>query len=157
MTRGSRPDDRNDFVLELPSDPRVIEAAVTYLVNRCRALDYGGSRLNLNFRVGVTEALANAVLYGNRGDPRKSVHVDVSLSPDRVVVCVADEGAGFDPEHVPDPTLPANLESSGGRGIFLLRRLMDQVEYNERGNRVRLVLHREPPRRRRGAGGGRPA
>lgn len=134
--------DRSDFVVELPSDLRVIEAAVTYLVDRCRAYDYSGSRLDLNFRVGVTEALANAVLYGNRCDPSKSVRVDVSLCPSRVVLRVVDEGHGFDPESVPDPTLPANLQQSGGRGIFLLRELMDEVEFNARGNEVRLTLLR---------------
>lgn len=133
---------RSDFVVELPSDLRVIEAAVTYLVDRCRAYDYSGSRLDLNFRVGVTEALANAVLYGNRCDPSKSVRVDVSLCPSRVVLRVVDEGHGFDPESVPDPTLPDNLQQSGGRGIFLLRELMDEVEFNARGNEVRLTLLR---------------
>lgn len=141
--------DRMEFVLELPSDLRIIEAAVTYLVSRCRAFSFGGSRLNLNFRVGVTEALANAVLYGNEGDSRRSVRVEVSLDSTRVELRVVDEGPGFDPESVPDPTLPENLERSRGRGLFLIRKLMDEVEYNERGNAVRLLLRREAPKRRR--------
>lgn len=144
LTRpGVREDpDRSEFVLELPSDLRVIEAAVTYLVDRCRAYDYSGSRLDLNFRVGLTEALANAVLYGNRCDPRKSVRIDVCLGRSRVILEVADEGRGFDPESVPDPTLPSNLQEPGGRGLFLLRELMDEVEFNARGNAVRLTLFR---------------
>jgi serine/threonine-protein kinase RsbW len=138
-----------EFVLELPSDLRVIEAAVTYLVARCRAFSFGGSRLNLNFRVGVTEALANAILYGNEGDARRSIRVEVSIDDTRVELHVVDEGSGFDPDAVPDPTKPENLERSGGRGLFLIRKLMDEVEYNERGNAVRLLLRREPPKRRR--------
>ena len=141
--------DRMEFVLELPSDLRVIEAAVTYLVGRCRAFSFSGSRLNLNFRVGVTEALANAVLYGNGGDARRSVRVEVSIDSTRVELCVVDQGSGFDPSRVPDPTHPENLERSGGRGLFLIRELMDEVEYNERGNAVRLLLRREPPKLRR--------
>lgn len=133
------------FVLQLPSDLRIIEAAVTYLVGRCRAFAFGGSRLNLNFRVGVTEALANAVLYGNRSDPAKLVRVEVALDPSCVVLDVVDEGPGFDPAGVPDPTLPANLDQAGGRGLFLIRELMDEVQYNDRGNAVRLVLRREGP------------
>jgi serine/threonine-protein kinase RsbW len=135
-----------EFVLELPSDLRMIEAAVTYLVDRLRAFAFGGSRLNLNFRVGVTEALANAVLYGNRRDPTKTVRVEVSLDPSRVVLRVVDQGHGFDPSVVPDPTLPDNLQRPGGRGLFLIRQLMDEVEYNDRGNAVRLVLCRDPSR-----------
>ena len=133
------------FVLQLPSDLRMIEAAVTYLVGRCRAFAFAGSRLNLNFRVGVTEALANAVLYGNQSDPAKLVRVEVALDSSRVVLHVVDEGKGFDPAVVPDPTTPDHLERTGGRGLFLIRELMDEVEYNHRGNAVRLVLRREGP------------
>ena len=133
------------FVLQLPSELNIIEPAVTYLVGRCRAFAFEGSRLNLNFRVGVTEALANAVLYGNQGDPAKIVRVEVALDLSRIVLHVRDEGDGFDPSSVPDPTLPGNLEGTGGRGLFLIRKLMDEVEYNTVGNAVRLVLLRDAP------------
>ncbi|HEV2146201.1 MAG TPA: ATP-binding protein [Longimicrobiaceae bacterium] len=136
------------FVLELPSDLDVIEGAVAYLVDRCRGARFDGSRLTLNFRVGMCEALANAVIYGNRRDPGKCVRVEVELSSSRVAVCVRDQGEGFEPGEVPDPTLPENLERSGGRGIFLLHKLMDEVRYNERGNEVRFVLHCGEPLRR---------
>jgi serine/threonine-protein kinase RsbW len=59
------------------------------------------------------------------------------------VVCVSDEGAGFDPSRVPDPTRPENLNRPGGRGLFLIRSLMDEMEYNERGNSLRMVLERD--------------
>ena len=143
--------DRAEFVLELPSDLRMIEAAVTYLVDRCRSYAFNGPRLSLNFRVGITEALANAVLYGNEGDPGKHVRVEVSIDSSRVALRVEDEGRGFDPHAVPDPTLPENLHRSGGRGLFLIRELMDEVEFSDRGNSVRLVLLREPARARRSA------
>ena len=136
------------FVLELPSDLRVIEGAVAYLVSRCHDVDFSGSKLSLNFRVGMCEALANAVIYGNRRDPEKCVRVEVEMSAVRVAVRVIDQGSGFDPRDVPDPTHPDNLERPGGRGIFLLHKLMDEVEYNERGNEVRFVLHGGPPMRR---------
>jgi serine/threonine-protein kinase RsbW len=139
--------DRTEFVLELPSELGVIEAAVSYLAKRLQEYAFCGSRLDLNFRVGLTEALANAVLYGNQSDPSKCVRVEVSLDEQRIALEVIDQGTGFDPESVPDPTLPEHLEKPGGRGLFLLRELMDEVEYNSRGNAVRLVLMRERPRR----------
>ena len=132
-----------EFAIDLPSDLGLIEAAVSYLVGRCRAFDFGGSRLDLNFRVGVTEALANAVLYGNRGDRDKTVRIEVSLDSKRVEVCVIDQGEGFDPARVPDPTTPENITSPGGRGLFLMRKLMDRVErFDDHGNVVRLTLER---------------
>jgi serine/threonine-protein kinase RsbW len=140
-----RDEGTSEFVLELPSDLRMIEAAVTYLVSRCRAFGFAGPRLSLNLRVGVTEALANAVLYGNAQDPARTVRVEVGLSRRQVAIRVIDEGDGFDPDSVPDPTLPPHLTRAGGRGLFLIRKLMDEVEYNERGNAVRLLLLREAP------------
>lgn len=144
--------DTETFALELPSDLQLVEQTVAYLVNRCRGHVRSESRLSLNFRVGVAEALANAILYGNRGDPDKRVCLEVSLTPDAVVVEVTDEGHGFDPGAVPDPTLPENLHRAGGRGVFLIRHLMDEVDYGERGNSVRLVLYREVPASRRATG-----
>jgi serine/threonine-protein kinase RsbW len=141
--------DAVEFALELPSDLRMIEATVSYLVSRCRSFAYGGPKLNLNLRVGVTEALANAMLYGNRCDPAKTVRIEVSLDPSRVVLDVIDQGPGFDPDAVPDPTLPSNLQRPGGRGLFLIRKLMDEVQFNDRGNAVRLVLRREEGQRAR--------
>jgi serine/threonine-protein kinase RsbW len=130
------------FVLQVPSDLQVVEKTVAYLVNRCREHQFAESRLSLNFRVGITEALANAILYGNRKDSGKRVQVAVALTTTAVVVEVTDEGNGFDPHSIPDPTLPENLHRTGGRGVFLIRQLMDEVEYGERGNSVRLVLYR---------------
>jgi serine/threonine-protein kinase RsbW len=134
------------FVIDLPSDLRLIEAAVSYLVARCRSFDFAGPRLELNFRVGVTEALANAVIYGNDSDPERMVRIEVEIDHVRVEVCVIDEGDGFDPESVPDPTTPENLLATGGRGVFLIRHLMDEMEYNQRGNALRMVLVRTDPR-----------
>lgn len=146
MRRGSpqRPGgaDAAEFVLELPSDPDVIEGAVSYLVERLESFAFQGPRVNLNFRVGVTEALANAVLYGNASDPAKSVRIEVVLDRNCVSLQVEDEGGGFNPDSVDDPTLPPNIERPGGRGIFLIRQLMDEVEFNERGNCVRMRLFR---------------
>lgn len=135
------------FVLDLPSDLRVIENTVAYLVERCQAYGFGGARLNLNFRVGITEAIANAMLYGNRRRPERRVRVEVALSTARVAIRIIDEGRGFDPADVPDPTAAENLNRPGGRGLFLIRKLMDAVEFNEAGNAVRLVLNRESPAR----------
>ncbi|WP_221305256.1 ATP-binding protein [Longimicrobium terrae] len=146
--RGGPPPEGCAFVMELPSDLRVIEAAVGYLADRLRAYQFDGSRLNLNFRVGMAEALANAMIYGNGSDPEKRVRLEVELGPDEVSVQVHDQGPGFDPDRVPDPTLPENLDLGGGRGIFLIRTLMDEVRYNDAGNCVSLVLRRHEPLRR---------
>lgn len=131
---------RLDYVLELPNDLRAIERSVDYLMDKGREVGFDYDRLRLNFRVGLTEALANAMLYGNCRDPHKRVRVEAHLTSGEIRVKVTDEGRGFDPEAVLDPTLPANRARPGGRGIFLIRQLMDRVEFNERGNSITMIL-----------------
>ena len=141
-----------ELVLELPNDLRQIEHAVEYVMQRCAACQTHGRKLRLNFRVSLTEALSNAMLYGNERDPDKRVRVEVMVGEREIKARVTDEGAGFDPGRIPDPTSPDNLEKSGGRGLFLMRELMDEVHYNERGNQVTLVLRLEPLVREPGGG-----
>ena len=132
-----------ELILELPNDIRSIEHAVEYVTRHCTSCCEYARRLNLNFRVGLTEALSNAMLYGNNSAPEKSVRVEVAIKLEEVSVRVTDQGVGFDPTTVPDPTLPANISKSGGRGIFLMKALMDEVQFNDRGNSVPLVLRFE--------------
>ena len=131
---------RLDYVLELPNDLRAIERSVDYLMDKAQEVGFDYDRLRLNFRVCLTEALANAMLYGNCRDPRKRVRVEAHLTPREIKVQVTDEGRGFDPRSLLDPTTPTNRARSGGRGIFLIRQLMDRVEFNERGNSIIMVL-----------------
>jgi serine/threonine-protein kinase RsbW len=134
-----------DYVLELPNDLRAIERSVDYLIERAQEIGFNHERLRLNLRVGLTEALANAMLYGNCRDPRKRVRLEAQVSAAACTVRVTDEGRGFNPEAVLDPTLPRNRTRSGGRGIFLIKKLMDRVEFNDRGNSITMVLFNEAP------------
>jgi serine/threonine-protein kinase RsbW len=133
----------DDLVLELPTDVRSIEHAVQYVIGRCRRCEEEARRLNLNLRVGLTEALSNAMLYGNHRDPSKRVLLEIAFLHECIEARVTDQGNGFDPAAVPDPTTPENLMKPCGRGLFLMRKLMDEVRYNDQGNQVTLVLKLE--------------
>lgn len=93
-------------------------------------------------RVAVEEALANAIQHGNRSDPTKSVRLDYVVADDSVIIDVQDEGRGFDPDAVPDPTRQENLDIPSGRGIMLMRAYMTDVRFHPPGNRVRMVLRK---------------
>ena len=88
------------------------------------------------------EALVNAIKHGNQHDSAKSVHVVCKLSADIVRLEIRDEGGGFDPEAVPDPTEEENLEVPSGRGLMLMRSFMSMVEYNDVGNHVIMEKRR---------------
>ncbi len=130
--------------LEIPSDVRYIERIVGLVTRQCVDFQFSARQCALNVPVALTEALSNAILRGNAEDPGKWVRVRLQIDSERLVVEIADEGAGFDlQQSLRDPTRPENLTREDGRGLFLMSRLMDRVErLNQRGNVVRMTLHR---------------
>jgi len=93
-------------------------------------------------RLALEEALVNAIKHGNRLDPAKHVTVRYTIDAERIFIEIEDEGPGFSPSDVPDPTLPENLEQPSGRGLMLMRAYMDQIEYRGPGNCVRMFKAR---------------
>src|SRR5215213_9157928 len=94
-------------------------------------------------KLALEEALVNAIKHGNQMDADKRVFVVYSVTPDRFEIRITDEGSGFNPEDVPDPTLDENVERPCGRGLLLMRGFMTHVEYHGRGNSVSMSKVRE--------------
>ena len=93
-------------------------------------------------RLALREALNNALKHGSRLDTSKKIYFAYRCDPRQGLwVMVRDEGSGFDPEVVPDPTIPENLDRTGGRGVFLMRNLMDKVEFRDGGREVQMWRH----------------
>jgi serine/threonine-protein kinase RsbW len=95
-----------------------------------------GERDVFSIRLALEEALVNAIKHGNQMDPAKWVSGQYDVGPDQFEVRIADEGPGFNPADLPDPTDPENIERSCGRGVFLIRHYMNTVEYPGKGNVV---------------------
>jgi serine/threonine-protein kinase RsbW len=93
-------------------------------------------------RLALEEALINAIKHGNQDDPSREVGIRYRVGSERVLAEIEDEGKGFDPDRVPDPLAPENLEKTSGRGLLLIRAYMTSVKYNHRGNRVVLAKDR---------------
>ncbi|MEP6493766.1 MAG: ATP-binding protein [bacterium] len=132
--------------VDIPSDVRFIENVVELVRRECEVMAFAQRQIMLNVPVALTEAISNAILRGNRDDPAKNVHVLARVSREQLVVEIGDEGTGFDFDaSLIDPTTPENIEREDGRGLFLMRKLMDRVESVElpHGNLVRMTLHRE--------------
>jgi serine/threonine-protein kinase RsbW len=139
-------DDARVLEVEIPNDVQYIEGVVEKVQRECALMHYGARQLMLNLAVALTEALSNAILRGNNDDPAKHVHITARVDPARLVVEVQDEGTGFDIEECTlDPTTPDNVDREDGRGLFLMRKLMDRVERfdHARGNVVRLTLNKQ--------------
>jgi len=103
------------------------------LIRKCGCAAEGESDVEIALR----EALANAIIHGNHENPRKRVYVRFRCEPDEVSLAVKDEGRGFDINKMANPTAPENIGSVHGRGIYLMRALMDEVRFEEGG----VVVH----------------
>lgn len=91
-----------------------------------------------NILIALTEAVNNAILHGNKQDPTKNITLSFENKDHNLLFIVEDEGDGFDFQHLPDPTDPANLEKPNGRGVFLMKNLADEVNFSRDGRRVEL-------------------
>ncbi len=136
--------DDDCLCLVCPSDVAYLRPAVDRMIAACCRLVELTDDAAFRLRVAVGEAVANAILHGNKEDPRLEVTIRAEVKPGSLIVAVADEGPGFIPADVPDPTAPANLKRSTGRGLHLLRTLVDDVTYSSSGNEVRLELRIGP-------------
>lgn len=140
---------RVSLVVEIPSDVTYIERVVELVRHPCAELSYTARQLALNVPVALSEAISNAILRANHEDPAKRVLITVAVDARCLVVDIQDEGDRFDmATSTRDATSLENLEREDGRGLFLMRKLMDHVERfdstsgNGAGNIVRLTLSR---------------
>ncbi|HWA57528.1 MAG TPA: ATP-binding protein [Gemmatimonadales bacterium] len=128
--------------LRVPSDVACIEEVIDLLTRHCCSESWLCRRSRFNFRVAMAEALANAIVAGNREDRSKWVKVEAELHCDQIQVEVTDQGPGFDPTRVTPPLDPEELDSPNGRGLFLIRQLVDDVRFNPQGNSICMTLRR---------------
>jgi serine/threonine-protein kinase RsbW len=127
--------------LVLPSHIEAVAeaaAAAADFIKQCGLGEDAAFRVDMAIR----EAVTNAVVHGNREDETKEVEVTISRSPGELEIEVSDQGSGFDPAAVPDPTDPDNILKTSGRGIFLIRSFMDDVQWSMRpagGTTLRMI------------------
>jgi serine/threonine-protein kinase RsbW len=127
---------------ELPSDLSLMNGILQYLLERVSKLGIVTPERS-NLFIALDEAFVNAVKHGNKNDPSKLLRVTAELSRREACFTVEDEGEGFNVHEIPDPCDPANLFKTSGRGVLLIYNIMDEVEYNAQGNRVKMVKRPE--------------
>ncbi|TXE14569.1 ATP-binding protein [Algoriphagus aquimarinus] len=94
-----------------------------------------------NIMISVTECISNAIIHGNQSDKNKLVHLELKLEEELLLFTIQDEGKGFDYNELKDPTAPENIEKIGGRGIFLIKHLSDDVKFEENGTKTVLSFY----------------
>jgi serine/threonine-protein kinase RsbW len=119
----------------IPSSVEALTAFISRLYETLKSFSLTEDDL-FHIKLSLEEALVNAARHGNKLNAALFVDVTISLDSDKIEITVRDEGRGFDYEHLPDPTLAENLQKTHGRGVYLMRKLMDEVRYFDSGRSV---------------------
>jgi serine/threonine-protein kinase RsbW len=129
---------REKIEFEIPSVISVMHAILDYLIKRVEKIGVVNAESS-NLFVALDEAFVNAVKHGNKFDTAKMVRISAEVSAVEARFTIEDEGEGFDVNGIPDPTDPENLFKISGRGVLIIHNVMDEVRYNERGNRLEMI------------------
>ncbi len=109
------------------------EGVIAKVLSKMEALKFSKDDI-FAVHLGLEEAFINCLRHGNKSDPAKKITIEYQIKPDKAVVSLTDEGEGFNPNSIPDPTQGSNIYKTGGRGLFLIRSFMDKVNFNKKGN-----------------------
>jgi serine/threonine-protein kinase RsbW len=127
---------KNMKIGSVSSNLRIVEKAIDEVTG-----DLGIKQDNYGkIMVSTMEAVNNAIVHGNKSDPDKLVDITITHKSNDIKIKVTDEGPGFKPSEVPDPTLPENIEIINGRGVFLMSHLADKITFSKKGNSVTMVF-----------------
>lgn len=132
--------DKNPLVIKIPSLLENIRIVESFIDQAKETLQFDEDIYG-NILISVTETVNNAIIHGNKEDKEKNVTLSINSSNANISFSIEDEGTGFDHHHLPDPTDPENINKIGGRGIYLMKHLADEVNFSEKGNKVELVFY----------------
>lgn len=130
----------NDIKIQIPSLMENIRIVESFIDNAKEKYSFNDDIYG-NIMIAITESVNNAIVHGNQLDKGKNVFLTMSFKEDMVKFIVEDEGNGFDYNNLIDPTAPENIEKIGGRGIFLMKNLCDEVAFYNKGKKVELCFY----------------
>ncbi len=126
--------------LILESHPKNIAEVEPYVLQVVKEYEINETLFG-NILITLTEAVSNAIIHGNQAKSSKKVYISTQTNGKSIIFTIEDEGRGFDPNALPDPTAPENLLTPGGRGVFLMQHLSDKVSFASGGRIVQLEFN----------------
>lgn len=128
-----------NFSKIFPSDPELLPEIETYAVEIAQEVNLNEDKFN-DLSLAVAEAASNGIKHGNKNDPNKKLYVNITVSESEFVVSIKDEGTGFKPEDVPDPTKPENILKDSGRGLHIMKSFSENVKFNFTDTGTEVIL-----------------
>lgn len=123
----------------ISSNPSYLPEVEEFILSIADEIDLDNTKQN-NLALSVAEAASNSIIHGNRMDDSKTVTIKVEVYEDKLVVSFKDQGTGFNPSVVPDPTSPENILKDSGRGLHIMRTFLDDLQYNFNGSGTEVIL-----------------
>jgi len=133
-----------EIVKKIKSDPNLIPDIENWIISQLTELNLDKNQINA-VGMAVSEAVSNSIIHGNKSDPKKKVTIKITKNKNDIEISLKDEGEGFNPNNIPDPTLPENLMKESGRGIHIMRTVLDDVIYkfSSQGTELILKIHND--------------
>lgn len=129
----------NNHTKIFKSNPKLLPEIEEYILEIVDSFNFSESKRN-NIEMAIAEAAANSILHGNKSDESKKVVIKINYHNDHLNISFKDEGEGFNPNNVPDPTLPENLLKGSGRGVHIMNSLVDNIQYIFSNPGTELIL-----------------
>ncbi|MCM8819652.1 MAG: ATP-binding protein [Candidatus Omnitrophica bacterium] len=126
------------FHRKISSELKNVPKVINWIIEKIKKLKLEEDDI-FDIRISLEEAIVNAIKHGNKLNPKLSVDIFLKIIDKSLIIEIKDEGEGFDINNLPDPTSFDNLEKLSGRGLFLIKNLMDEVELLERGRKIRMI------------------
>ncbi|MCF8241023.1 MAG: ATP-binding protein [Melioribacteraceae bacterium] len=125
----------------IPSDPDLMPDIEEFVLESVKHLNLSDDKLN-NLTLSVAEASSNSIVHGNKGDLNKKVYITIEIDEEFLTIKLKDEGEGFDPKKIPDPTAPENILKDSGRGIHIMKSFLEDLrfDFSKSGTEITLVL-----------------
>ena len=130
----------NEISISIPSLTENIRIVESFIDNAKEKFELDDDIYG-NIMIAITESVNNAIIHGNAGDKSKNVFLSLDMENNTIVFNISDEGQGFDYNSLPDPTAPENIDKPGGRGIFLMKALSDELNFEDGGKKVKLSFY----------------
>lgn len=127
---------------EIPSDPNILPEAEEFILRVAKEVNLNKDKYN-NLALSFSEALSNSITHGNKLDKSKKVSLTIKVNETKMTVIIKDQGKGFDPNAIPDPTKPENILKDNGRGIHIMKSFLDDLKFNftKDGTETILILY----------------
>ncbi|NMB80340.1 MAG: ATP-binding protein [Ignavibacteria bacterium] len=130
------------YIKEISSNPEFLPDLEEFILDVAKETGLDNDQIN-SLSLSFSEAVSNSIVHGNKGDSNKKIRIKVEINSDKIIITIKDEGKGFNPEAIPDPTKPENILKDSGRGIHIMKSFLNDLKYNftPNGTETILTLH----------------